>query len=274
MKPPLLLLSLALTWFTVRSEAQPTLPEPGPETDGLRLRFKVSPERSAEGDGYRVRVDIINTSRDDAELQLKPGRSDQATNGFKEHLEAAVSIGTWPAIEPWLGQFMVAREGTPAPSSVVKPGESLVLEWRTTGSRLKNRVTNPLEVQNPEFHLPGLYSVHATLAISRNGRMILLRSNEQLVTFGNSREAPKHTYGQLWSVDENMRTATLGLGALQKTQPGDLFRIQSGVIGKTWTLTITNVQPDHSIGTVEPAKENPPSGFPSRGMHAALILNQ
>jgi hypothetical protein len=58
---------------------------------------------------------------------------------------------------------------------------------------------------------------------------------------------------------------------MDKIVPGDRFLIQSGNIGLTWTLTITNVQSDWSIGTLEPSRENPAPVFPSRGASAALI---
>src|SRR5262249_50766739 len=121
----------------------------------------------------------------------------------------------------------------------------------------------------PQFVEPGLYSVHASIVLSAGGRLVQLRSNEQLVPMGRSHESPKHTYGQLLWTDEQSTTATLGLGSLHKILVGDRFLIQSGTIGRTWTLSITNVQTDHSIGTLTPSQTNPPPVFPLRGSYAA-----
>jgi len=92
---------------------------------------------------------------------------------------------------------MLPYRTTPQPEYVLKAGAVLSFGWRSDGRRLKNKVTDPNNVQNPEFPFPGQYSVHAMLRINTSERMVLLRSNEQLVSIGGSRESPKHSYGQL-----------------------------------------------------------------------------
>jgi len=213
---------------------------------------------------------LINVSRGSIPLQAN-WRSGFHDGGFKEYVEAATSIESYPAIEPWRGQVQVAREKEPQPEYTLKPGETLSLKWHTKGRHLKNKVSNPLEVQNPEFSENGLHSVHASLVITAVGRSVQLRSNEQFVPIGGSREVPKHTYDPLWWVDENTKTAELGLGSRYKIMPGDRFLIQSGTIGMTWTLTITKVEADRSFGNLEPSQVNPTRAFPLRGAKAALI---
>jgi hypothetical protein len=84
-----------------------------------------------------------------------------------------------------MGGVTVGQRKSPQPEQVLKPGETLSVRWRTEGRHLKNRVTNPNEVQNPEFPFPGLYSVHATVHVITSERTVPLRSNEQLVSVGN-----------------------------------------------------------------------------------------
>jgi hypothetical protein len=116
----------------------------------------------------------------------------------------------------------------------------------------------------------------ATLKIDRNDRTVLLRSNEQLVSTGGSRESPKHTYGQLEGVDADAKTATLSLGALHKIDPGDEFQIRTGMM-EVWRLTITQIAPEYSMGRLEPLPRvglnpvNPNPRFPERYMNATLI---
>jgi hypothetical protein len=160
------------------------------------------------------------------------------------------------------------------PEYKLKPGKALSIPWHTTGRHLKNTVSDPLEVQNPEFTESGLYSVHASISLAVSNRLVRLRSNEQLVPIGGSRKAPRPTYGPLVWVDERTKTAMLGLGLLDKVAQGDRFRIQSGYIGMTWTLTITNVQTDHSAGNLVPSQVNPTPVFPWRGAYAARIPMQ
>ncbi len=268
---PLILLPLVLTLLTLRGLAESTLPEPGPEAGGLRLRLSVTPSPQGGNEGYDVKIDLISVSRESIPLRANwPWARHEY--GFKEYLEAATSIESYPAIEPWLGQFMSGREGAiPEPEYTLKTGETVSIKWHTTGRHLKNKVTNPLEVQNPEFTENGLHSVHASLVIATAGRSVQLRSNEQLVPIGGSRELPKHTYGPLWDANEETKTAMLGLGSRHKIMPGDRFLIQSGTIGRTWTLTITKVEADRSFGSLEPSRVNPTPAFPLRGANAALI---
>ena len=84
---------------------------------------------------------------------------------------------------------------------------------------------------------------------------------------------PKYTLGQLWSVDGEKKTATLGLGSLHKIESGDQFDIGHPK-GMYWKLTITHVEPRFSSGTLElltrstyPAYTNPPLRF----MEARLV---
>jgi hypothetical protein len=153
------------------------------------------------------------------------------------------------------------------------PGELLSREWQTEGRRLKNRVTNPNEVQNPEFPFPGLYSVHATVDVVTTVHTVGLRSNEQLVSVGGSNTMPRYTFGPLLSVDGPQKTAVLGLGSLHQVETGDQFEIGSPK-GMHWRLTITHPKPHYSLGTLElltrstyPPFSEPPHPY----MHAALV---
>jgi hypothetical protein len=244
--------------------------EPGPEAGGIRMRLLVTPQPSEKVEGYGVQVDLINTTREAIPLRLTRPWS-RTEDGIEARLEAAVSIESYPPIEPWLGQVMADRGEKSVPEYNLAGGQTLSLKWETTGRHLKNRVTDPLEVQNPEFTENGLYSIHATLAVTAAGHPLLLRSNEQLVAFGGSRELPKHTYGQLRWAEEGSRKAELNLGSQHKIAPGDRFLIQTGTISWTWTLTITKVEDDRSEGTLVPSQEDRPLPFPRSGSFAALI---
>jgi len=235
----------------------------------------VSPSSYAGREGYEVRLDLINTAKQD--VTFRAGwwyERDQG--GVKDYIEASTSIETYPPIAPWAGQVMGPHRTTPQPEYVLKAGEVLSVGWHSDGRRLKNKVTDPNSVQNPEFPFPGLYSVHAMLKINTSDRPVLLRSNEQLVSIGGSRESPKHSYGQLREVDADAKTATLGLGSLHKIEPGDEFQIRTGMT-EFWRLTITQVAPESSTGVLEPLPRagsnstNPHPRIPERYMNASLI---
>ena len=248
-------------------------PQPGPEDGGMRLRLVVAPREAEGGEGYDVRINVLNTSEHAIVLQSAWRHEDPGD--VRAYLEAATSIESEPAFAPWMGGVQEGMRKSPQPQQTLEPGETLSIEWQTEGRKLKNRVTNPLVVQNPTLFFAGLYAVHATLDVPTSTGVVRLRSNEQLVSVGGSQAAPKHTYGQLGSVNREKREARLGLGSLHKIAVGDKFEIGSPK-GMHWRLTLTEVEATHSVGTLElltrvdyaPYREPPPQYAP-----ATLIID-
>lgn len=256
--------------------AEPVLPEPGAENDGMRMRLMVRNWGEGDKAGHEVRVDVLNVSPLARKLRAD-WLYETDTGNLKEYLEAATSIESYPPIAPWVGQIMGGRRTTPQPDYTLEPGEVLTLQWHTEGNFLKNRVSNKLEVQNPEFAFPGMYSVHATLLIQADGKKVSLRSNEQPVFFGKSWQMPKFTFGKLISVDEAMQTARLDLGEEHKVAKGDKFLVRTGMVD-FWQITITEVDGRTSAGRLEPRAINAPEfknakrKFPAVGLPATLII--
>ena len=243
--------------------------EPGPENGGLRLRLVVTPKAEQDGEAFDVRVDLVNTSQRD--ITLQGGWKNDEAGSVLDYLEAAVSIECVPAMAPWIGgtQASLGRE-LPQPRHVLRAGETLSFRWQAQGRRLKNRVSDPTIVQNPALHEPGLYSVHANLDVITTAGTFRLRSNEQLVPVGGSRAMPRHTYGQLWSVNAERRTAMLGLGSLHQVAVGDQFDMPSKQA--YWRLTITEVSDRFSEGRLErvDSSRTGDDALPARFTHATL----
>jgi hypothetical protein len=262
---------LALTTLTLRGAAESAPAEPGPENGGLRLRLAVTPRTQAGNEGYDVHVELLNVS--DRSITLRAGWRFDDAGDLKDYLDAATNIECVPAVARWIGGVAVGQRKSPQPEYLLKAGEMLSVGWQTDGPHLKNRVTNPNDVQNPEFPFPGLYAVHATLDVITSEHTVRLRSNEQLVPVGGSRAMPKFTVGQLLEVQGEKKTAIVGLGSLHKIESGDQFEIGHPK-GMHWKLTITQVEPALSRGTLElltrstyPPYSNPPLPF----MEARLI---
>jgi hypothetical protein len=253
--------------------ADVTPAEPGPEEGGLRLRLAVTPRTAGDTEGYEVRVDVINFSAQAVTLRAR-WRYDDAGD-VKDYIDAATSIECVPAIAPWMGGVAVGQRKAPQPEQLLKAGEILSVHWQTEGRQLKNRVTNPNEVQNPEFPFPGLYSVHATLEVITSERTVRLRSNEQLVPVGGSRAMPKYTMGQLVEVDAEKKTAIVSLGTLHKIETGDQFEIGHPK-GMHWKLTITRVEPRMSWGDLELLTRStfPPYSNPPQPYMSAVLMRQ
>ena len=267
---------IVLTPLAMGCGDDPALPEPGPESGGLRMRLVVAPRTDAGAEGYDVRLELINVSGQATILRSDWGGLRGDGGDLQAYVEAAASIETYPPIEPWIGQVMVGTPKSPEPEHVLPAGETLTLKWQTDGRRLKNKVTDPNAVQNPEFPTPGLYAVHATVVLPITDRTVLLRSNEQLVRVGGSVALPKHTYGALSFVDAEKKIAQVNLGSLHRIEMGDEFRIGFRM-GDLWKLTISKVELGNSTGSLEllpPVSANPARPapvLPVRGMSATLI---
>lgn len=238
---------LILVTMQLRAAETAPLPEPGPEEGGLRMRLVVAPWTGTGREGYDVRVDLLNAS--ERSITLRTAWEYEEVGDLNDYIEAATSIECVPAVQRWVGQIMQGHRKGPQLKHVLNPGEVFSARWQTEGRRLKNRVTNPLDAQNPELPLPGLYSVHAMVKVIADERAVPLRSNEQLVSVGGSRAMPKSTHGALFQVEPDLKTASLNLGSLQKIEPGDQFEYNS-MVGHG-RLTVTTVQPTYSIGKLE-----------------------
>jgi hypothetical protein len=235
----------------------------------------VASRTDAGKEGYDVRLDLLNDSRRPITLRAK-WRHEHDAGDVKAYLEAATSIECVPEVKPWAGAVQQGGRVSPQPEQGLAPGETLSLRWQTEGRHLKNRVTDPNEVQDPTFPFPGLYSVHATLDVTSSEGTVRLRSNEQLVPVGGSRAMPKYTRGSLWNVDAEKKTALLGLGSLHQVRTGDQFEIGHPK-GMHWKLIITEVMPRYSVGKLElltRSKHPPYSELPGSLMAATLVRQE
>ncbi|HEX5398413.1 MAG TPA: hypothetical protein VFY06_05125, partial [Verrucomicrobiae bacterium] len=240
--------------------AQPTLPEPGPESGGLRLRLTVVAAPGPGTNAFNVRLDLINVANHP--IHLTAHWENEETNDFAGYLQAAFSVQTDPPIEPWLGQVAMGHRTAPQPKKTLQPGETLTVKWKTANGRLNNTaVTDPIVVQNPRFPVDGQYSIHGLVTLLTDDGDHLLRSNDQVVAVGGSVALPKFTYGSLDYCEPINGFAILRLGRGQGVEVGDKFIVQTGYIGQTWTLTVTNVNTDYSTGTLIHNEAHGP-GFP------------
>lgn len=259
-----------LVALVITNAADSATPEPGPIERGLRIRLIVNQRPANEG-GYEVQLDLLNTSDRPVTLRTKWRYDDEGD--VKDYIEAATSIECVPPIASWSGGVAMGQRTSPQLEYVLKAGEVLTAQWKTNEKLLKNRVTNPNEVKNPVFPFPGLYSVHATLDVITSDSTVRLRSNEQLVSVGGSREMPRYTFGRLMHVTAAEKTAILDLGSLHKIAIGDQFSIGHPK-SDHWRMTIKQVEPSYSIGDVEVlTRANYPNraDVPTPGMEAALF---
>lgn len=255
--------------------AAESLPQAGPENGGLRLRLLVVSSGDASKDTYSVRADLINVTDNPLTVSAL-WAYDGDTGDFNDYFESALSIETEPRIVFFGIQVMADHRIKPQPTVVIPPNGSVSVEWKSSGRRLKNKLTLPLEVMNPYFPTEGLFSIHAELkvAVSGSEKPVLLRSNEQLVPIGGSSRAPKASSATVIGIAPERNQATLDQGALNGVEAGDNFLVRTGM-GDFWLLTVTHVQDRWSTASMKisdkpfPGRTNAPVVKP--GMKAGLV---
>jgi hypothetical protein len=289
-------LSLGIMGFhLVLAGTNASLPEPGPENVGLRLRFIAVPERSGTNDTYQARFDLINVTN--KPITLIANWSENQTGGFGDYLATNVNFTTDPPVMPYMGQWsMGPRRTASQPKYTLRPGETLTVT--RTG---KGRYTCPtdglygfrasillrVEGSETEKQWAEIAAKNALLRAQRKSDglddlwesrgphgSVLLRSNEQQVPVGGSYALPKFPMGKLMFVDTDKLTATLDLGSAHRIEVGDQFRIFTRSIGHFWILKITHADPTYSVGTLEPLSktgQSPDALVLRSGTAAALI---
>lgn len=243
------------------------LPKPGPETAGLRLRFVVESRRADSVDEFHVRVDLINVT--DEPIKVSGDWPNHMKGSFQEYMEGATSIRAYPDITQWGIQVMAPRQPVPKAEHILSGGEALSVKWTAKGRRLKNRVIHPLSTRNSYFPSDGLYGVHAELLLKIEAeagetkrkeppgreeesgrRLVLLRSNEQLVSVGGSNRSPKTAIAGVQHVSDDLKTAQIDVGTVEGIKPGDEFLARTGMIA-FWKLTVTESRIGYSTASVK-----------------------
>lgn len=260
-----LAIAIAVSLFSPSLLAQePSLPEAGPENSGLRLRFQVTPRQTKAGDEFDVRLDLINVK--DETVTVFADWPHKPEGDFSDYVEMAASIRTHPEIMLWGIQVMADLREKPESKHTLAAGETLTVKWTSKGRRLKNRLIRPNEIHNPYFPTNGLYATHVELKLQVPGaapgtlpprvqghgrHSILLRSNEQLVSVGGSKTAPKSAVAKVTGVQEGYRSASISLGSLHGIEVGDEFIMRTGM-SVFWRLAVVSVEERHSVVTLHP----------------------
>ena len=118
-------------------------------------------------------------------------------------------------------------------------------------STLPGKTRHPATNIQPN-RLEEFENFHKRVIASQPQGNVFLRSNEQLVPIGGSRQLPKYPLGKVTWADTNQNTAAIDLGSLQRVEVGDQFKVWTGYISYNWTLNITRVEKSSSEGRLEP----------------------
>lgn len=257
-----------------------TLPQPGPENSGLRLRLVISSERLSNQDVHHVRLDLVNVTGQ--ALTIVGNWPHENEGDFGEYCESAVSIHTYPEIIEWGIQVHRDTRESPQPRRTIPAQGMLTVQWTSSGRQLKNKVSRPNDNPNLSFPSDGLYGVHAGLVVrlgngvtGRDMPYVELRSNEQLVSVGGSEQAPKQALVQLYNVAADHTASEINGGSINGLDVGDKFEMRTGM-STFWQLTITETR-DHSAtgdlvvlpGRIE--RELEEHEFPRQGTSARLL---
>jgi hypothetical protein len=223
-----------------------TMPEPGPENQGLRLRLTIETNRKNGQDYHTVRIGILNVSSQPITLIANP-IYDQHNKDYAAYLKAVMTFITFPKIIPPSAQTAGAMVTSPPVQITIQPQQEFKTHWQSRGGLLKN---TDYYNTTPYLPGPGLYSIRAQLRVNtKTINEIPLNSNEQTVSIGNSTAMPKHATARVTHIDPEKNTVLIDLGERHKMQVGDEFYCP-GPFPNYWKLIITEVHPWHSQASV------------------------
>ncbi len=251
------------------------MPDPGPESGGLRMRLVVNTSRVNGSDSREISLELLNVTKEPIKLSAQwPYEKDKGD--FAEYLKQAVNFIASPEIGPWEGQTMASDRKAPQPEYTLMPDTPLVIKWNTTGRLLKKVENFILDMRTQPLPTDGLYTVHAVVVVGLDGGTLTLSSNEQKVPVGGSAEPPKHSTGRIVRCDPETLTAAIDIGRRHKITPGDRFTVRTGM-SEFWCLNIRQVRETEAEGVLSPSdhfgRDVPDAGprFPHVGCRVRLI---
>ncbi len=106
----ILALFAGLTLESQPASAADALPEPGPQSGGLRLRWMITPRTDVKTEGYNVRIDFINVSAKPVNLKTNWEHTDGGD--VKKYLTSMLAIESQPAYMPMRGATGAAALNT------------------------------------------------------------------------------------------------------------------------------------------------------------------
>ena len=227
------------------ADAGTGLPEPGPENAGLRLRLIIIPD--AQGDSKTVNVELLNSGPKAVTL-VGDWDYEENDGDYAAFFQKRVGLATYPEVQPESFQTDGREREAPQPEYELASGKSLSVSWKTQGNQIRR--DSPFPGTSPVFPSPGLYGVKATIVvITKEGKRILLVSNEQPMMVGGVYTLPKYATARVVRAHPNEELVMIDLGSDHRIEKGDTFVIRCG-LHASWRLTVTNVGTWFSKGTI------------------------
>jgi len=270
------LLLLLVPWALL--QAGESLPEPGPENSGLRLRFVVTPVAGAEKRTNQFRAELLNVSQKPITLVVADWPYGGNKADFAYYVKTQVVFITSPRTLPFTYQTMRMVFERRQLRQTIQPGESFKIEWKCRDTQLIDCGERPLPIDYFPHPLlvPGLYRVRVGIDLkTADDKTIALESNEQQVAAGGKTHMPKHSVGRVAAVEPKKARAEIDLGKIEKVEKGDRFVIAVSLETR-WHLTIDHVGEHRSSGVLKIAPDSadrPRISPPEVGMDAELILD-
>ena len=219
----------------------------GAVNQGLRLRLSVTTTVEKGIDVHSVRLNLLNVGA--APIILVAHWPYEENKGdYAEFFKSEVGFLSFPEVVPESAQTAGSVRTSPQPEQEIGPGGSLTVGWTAKGCCLKEK-----DHQNttPCFPSDGLYGVRARIiVVTKDGKRVLLVSNEQPVVVGGSLQIPKYATGRVVSGQPDKKAVTIDLGSDQKIEKGDQFMIRWG-LEAAWRVTVTEVGTWFCEGAVE-----------------------
>lgn len=229
-KPKAFPVFAVLIWLMLpimsRSE---TLPEPGPESRGLRLRLMISSSTASTGQG--MMLELLNVGHEPLTWSIASCPGD-------------------PKEKRWLFPFAYFRTKPPVRDGGVQVGmrnDCVTLDKRLdAGASLRESyVTSDKGIYTDHnsitFPSRGIYQVVAELYMPPGPKQVRVVSNPASFIVGDSTGLPKQTSARITKTNKDHTKVQLYLGPHHGIQPGDVYRVGWKGGGSAWNFIVTEL---------------------------------
>lgn len=227
---------------------------PGPEVDGLRLLLEIVNQSDGTGNGYDVRLSVLNARSRPVTLAAD-WTHDAYEGDFETWCYDKMTFVSDPVVAP--PDFQTATiEGAPRtrpqPTRRIEPNGAYALSWHVDRPLIgPPGAFDRASRCGVAFASNGRYLVRATLPVRvERGRRIELVSNSQEMLVGGSDAAPKPSLARVVEADCPRGVVRLDVGRADGVEPGDAFRFQR-TLDEWYDVVVTSVDSRTCEATVE-----------------------
>jgi hypothetical protein len=225
--------------------------EPGPVFGDLRLRFQLTTVRKDSIDTHRLRLEVINVSKDPQQVEgYDRSAEGQPFDSLAVYMTKAVNLVSEP--QAWNECTKLGDERA-GPVCTIPSGQAAVAEWTVVGSDFPS----PAIGRVLRLPRPGLYFLRAKLTVKVRSDFVTIWSNEQPCSIEGSKQEVARSTTTLIKFDQGKNLVELAGGTGTGMQVGDVYGVPESDYkpGSAFRVAVEYIGDSSAMGRILSAPE-------------------